>query len=255
MDTQRVQAIAKISGNNIPAEFIRSETEQLALTTFNGPIPEIPVIDFGNPDENTLVSFISNASQEWGFFQIINHGLPTEATKNLLKVGREFFELPDEEKEICAKVPGSDSLEGYGTKLQKEIQGKKDWVDDLFHFIWPLLASIISFGQRIHLHTDKLEYLLKINYYPPCPRPDLALGVPPHTDMSAVTFLMPKEVQGLQNDCKQRKDQDGMASFCSPPADMVVGPLPQLVSKENPAKYKCKKYKDYEYYKLNKLPQ
>lgn len=43
--------------------------------------------------------------------------------------------------------------------------------------------------------------------------------------------------------------------FCSPPADMVVGPLPQLVSKENPAKYKSKKYKDYEYCKLHKIPQ
>lgn len=45
---------------------------------------------------------------------------------------------------------------------------------------------------------DKLVYLLKINYYPPCPRPDLALGVPAHTDMSAITILVPNEIQGLQ---------------------------------------------------------
>lgn len=41
-------------------------------------------------------------------------------------------------------------------------------------------------------------HLLKINYYPPCPRPDLALGVVAHTDMSAITILVPNEVQGLQ---------------------------------------------------------
>ncbi|KAI3893443.1 hypothetical protein MKW92_049264 [Papaver armeniacum] len=333
METQRVQAIAKVSGDNIPAEFIRSETEQPALTTFNGPIPEIPVIDFSNPDEKNLVSLISNASQEWGFFQIINHGLPTEATKNLLKVGREFFELPDKEKEIYAKVPGSDSLEGYGTKLQKEIQGKKAWVDHLFHFIWPpsrinykfwpknppsyreaneeyakcmipivnKLLMLLSLGLGVGRHVikeavggDNMEYLLKINYYPPCPRPDLALGVPPHTDMSAVTLLVPNEVQGLQvlkddrwidakyipnalivhigdqveilsngkyksvlhrTTVNKEKTRMSWPVFCSPPADMVVGPLPQLVSKENPAKYKSKKYKDYEYCKLNKLPQ
>lgn len=45
---------------------------------------------------------------------------------------------------------------------------------------------------------DDLVYLLKINYYPPCPRPDLALGVLPHTDMSFITILVPNEVQGLQ---------------------------------------------------------
>lgn len=45
---------------------------------------------------------------------------------------------------------------------------------------------------------DDIVYLLKINYYPPCPRPDLALGVVAHTDMSYLTILVPNEVQGLQ---------------------------------------------------------
>jgi flavonol synthase len=43
--------------------------------------------------------------------------------------------------------------------------------------------------------------------------------------------------------------------FIEPPEDFVVGPLPQLVSDENPPKFKTKKYKDYQYCKLNKLPQ
>lgn len=45
---------------------------------------------------------------------------------------------------------------------------------------------------------DDMIHLLKINYYPPCPCPDLVLGVPPHTDMSYITILVPNEVQGLQ---------------------------------------------------------
>lgn len=45
---------------------------------------------------------------------------------------------------------------------------------------------------------DDLIYMMKINYYPPCPRPDLALGVVAHTDMSALTILVPNEVAGLQ---------------------------------------------------------
>jgi flavonol synthase len=43
--------------------------------------------------------------------------------------------------------------------------------------------------------------------------------------------------------------------FLEPPAEFVVGPLPQLVNEENPPKYKAKNFKDYAYCKLNKLPQ
>ena len=39
----------------------------------------------------------------------------------------------------------------------------------------------------------------RFNFYPPCPRPDRILGVKPHADASAVTFLLQdKEVEGLQ---------------------------------------------------------
>ncbi|CAL9779034.1 unnamed protein product [Musa acuminata subsp. burmannicoides] len=43
--------------------------------------------------------------------------------------------------------------------------------------------------------------------------------------------------------------------FCSPPGETVVEPLPQLASDDAPAKYKTKKYKDYAYWKPNKIPQ
>ena len=43
--------------------------------------------------------------------------------------------------------------------------------------------------------------------------------------------------------------------FLEPPGEFVVGPLPQLVDQQNPPKYKTKKFKDYSYCKLNKLPQ
>lgn len=43
-----------------------------------------------------------------------------------------------------------------------------------------------------------MVHLLKINYYPPCPCPDLVLGVPAHSDMCFITLLVPNDVQGLQ---------------------------------------------------------
>jgi flavonol synthase len=43
--------------------------------------------------------------------------------------------------------------------------------------------------------------------------------------------------------------------FVEPPPEHVVRPHPQLVADEFPAKYKAKKFKDYKYCKINKLPQ
>lgn len=48
------------------------------------------------------------------------------------------------------------------------------------------------------LGDEELELEMKINMYPPCPQPELALGVEPHTDMSALTILVPNDVPGLQ---------------------------------------------------------
>ncbi|XP_074279506.1 flavonol synthase/flavanone 3-hydroxylase-like [Silene latifolia] len=336
MEGERVQNIAMKSKtlDNIPSEFIRLEHEQPTLTTVHGSILQIPTIDLDNVDEEKAVEMISNASQEWGLFQIVNHGIPNEVIANLQKVGKEFFELPQEEKEIIAKPLGyNNGTQGYGTKLQKEVYGKKGWVDHLFHNVWP--PSIVDYqfwpsnppsyreaneeytkhlrqiGDKLLKYMSKglgledneiketsggeeLVYLLKINYYPPCPRPDLALGVVAHTDMSVLTILVPNDVPGLQvsrdglwYDVKYipnaliihvgdqmeimsngkykavlhrttvNKDRTRMSwpVFLEPPSEHEVGPIEKLISDENPAKYKKKKYGDYKYCKLNKIPQ
>ncbi|XP_052201866.1 flavonol synthase/flavanone 3-hydroxylase-like [Diospyros lotus] len=338
MVVERVQDLASSLSrclDNIPAEFIRSENEQPAVTTFHGKVLEVPVIDLGcgEEEEEEVVRLVAEAGREWGIFQVVNHGIPNEVISNLQRAGRQFFELPAEEKELYAKPANSKSVEGYGTKLQKEVDGKKGWVDHLFHRIWPPSAINYRFwpknppsyreanevyveklqgvaerlfrwlsmglgleGGRMHaaLGGEELEYMMKINYYPPCPRPDLALGVVAHTDMSTLTILVPNEVPGLQVFKDERwydvkyipnalvvhiGDQIEILSngkynavfhrstvnkettrmswpvFLEPPPELEVGPLPELISDENPSKYKTKKYKDYMYCKLNKLPQ
>ncbi|CAM8988669.1 unnamed protein product [Rhodiola kirilowii] len=335
MEVVRVQAIASsaMSKDTIPLEFIRSESEQPAITTVHGASLEVPVINFNEPDQTKLVHLVMEASREWGLFQIVNHEIPNEAIKKLQEVGRGFFELPTEEKEKYAKPVDSKSMEGYGTKLQKEVEGKKGWVDHLFHKIWPSSARNFRFWPEnppayreaneeytTHLHGivnkllstlslglglegdelkealggEELVYLLKINYYPPCPRPDLALGVVAHTDMSAITILVPNDVQGLQvfrdghwfdveyipnaliihigdqleivsngkykavlhrTTVNKEKTRISWPVFLEPPEDKEVGPHPKLVTDENPAKFNTKTYSEYTYRKLNKLPQ
>ncbi|CAA3001330.1 DMR6-LIKE OXYGENASE 1 [Olea europaea subsp. europaea] len=40
--------------------------------------------------------------------------------------------------------------------------------------------------------------LMILNCYPPCPQPDLTLGMPPHSDYGFLTLLLQDEVKGLQ---------------------------------------------------------
>lgn len=133
----RVYDIALTTGETIPAAFIRPENEQPGITTVHGETLEVPTIDFSDDNKEKLVGEVAKAARDWGMFQVVNHGIPDEVISRLQGVGKEFFELPRAEKEACAKEPGSKSLEGYGTKLQKEMEGKQGWVDHLFHKIWP----------------------------------------------------------------------------------------------------------------------
>ncbi|KFK40587.1 hypothetical protein AALP_AA2G015200 [Arabis alpina] len=105
----------------------------------------IPVVDLSNPDQELVARAVVKASEDWGFFQVVNHGIPTELMLRLQNVGKLFFELPDAEKKAVAKPPISelnlkdrpDSLEGYSRKYEVDLENKKGTVDQLSHNIWP----------------------------------------------------------------------------------------------------------------------
>ncbi|KAJ6409664.1 hypothetical protein OIU84_009208 [Salix udensis] len=62
---------------------------------------EIPLIDLSvstPSDTKEVVSKIGEASKKWGFFQVINHGVPLELRQKIEKVAKEFFDQPMEEK-------------------------------------------------------------------------------------------------------------------------------------------------------------
>ncbi|XVE95542.1 hypothetical protein REPUB_Repub02eG0106600 [Reevesia pubescens] len=60
----------------------------------------IPVIDFSklNGEERAkALAQIANACKEWGFFQLVNHGIPEELLERVKKVSSEFYKLEREE--------------------------------------------------------------------------------------------------------------------------------------------------------------
>ncbi|GAB4848221.1 hypothetical protein Ancab_002888 [Ancistrocladus abbreviatus] len=57
---------------------------------------------------------------------------------------------------------------------------------------------------------------ITVSYYPPCPQPELTLGLQAHSDMGAITLLIQDDVEGLQ----VYKDGDWMT--VKPLSDAVV---------------------------------
>jgi len=54
-------------------------------------------------------------------------------------------------------------------------------------------------GSFLDQFGEESLMLARFNFYPRCSRPDLVLGVKPHTDRSGITVLLQdKEVEGLQ---------------------------------------------------------
>ena len=48
------------------------------------------------------------------------------------------------------------------------------------------------------MELDRTTQIFAANYYPPCPDPESAIGIPPHTDHGLLTFLLQNGVGGLE---------------------------------------------------------
>lgn len=62
-------------------------------------------------------------------------------------------------------------------------------------------------SESLGLEASDLEKFLNVesglqifiaNLYPPCPQPELALGMPPHSDHGLLTLLIQNGINGLQ---------------------------------------------------------
>lgn len=95
----------------------------------------IPLIDLSKPDSKQL---IVRACEEFGFFKIINHGVPMEFITRLESEAIKFFSLPLSEKEKA----GQPNPFGYGNKHIGK-NGDVGWVEYLL-----LTANTESNSQR-----------------------------------------------------------------------------------------------------------
>ncbi|KAK7382655.1 hypothetical protein VNO80_01624 [Phaseolus coccineus] len=72
---------------------------------------------------------------------------------------------------------------------------------------------------------------IRLNHYPRCPNPDLALGVGPHKDIGALTILAQEEVAGLE--VKRKVDEEWIRVKLIPDAYIInLGDIVQVWSND-----------------------
>ncbi|KAL0371201.1 UNVERIFIED_CONTAM: 1-aminocyclopropane-1-carboxylate oxidase11 [Sesamum angustifolium] len=183
---------------------------------------QIPVIDFqgvaGNGTRRMqIVDEVRKASETWGFFQIVNHGVPTSVMDGILESTRRFHEQPEEAKTDLYSSDGRRNVRFYtinGHLKKPEVASWRDafsctFTDDFLdpEFIPPVCRDVLSelLSEALGLSRDFLERLqcmkseyLSCLYYPACPEPDRTLGTVRHSDPTILTVLVQDDSGGLQ---------------------------------------------------------
>ncbi|KAM3274162.1 hypothetical protein ACQJBY_043374 [Aegilops geniculata] len=236
-----VQTLSNSGMSSLPQQYIKPPSERPTGVT-NDPNLTIPVIDlasFSNTPEHhqEMLKAIASACKNWGFFQLVNHDVDTEAVRRMRSAWREFFDLPMEEKKVHANLPVT--YEGYGSRLGVEKGAILDWSDYYFLNLfpsdirnldkWPKIPTdlreatekyacqLISLCQVLlkamssslgleedYLHnafggSDGISATMRVNYYPRCPQPELTFGLSSHSDPGGFTLLLTDDnVEGTQ---------------------------------------------------------
>ncbi|KAJ4807874.1 2-oxoglutarate (2OG) and Fe(II)-dependent oxygenase superfamily protein [Rhynchospora pubera] len=197
-----------------------------------------PVIDLrgGRVDAEgwcEIIGEIMKAGKEFGFFQVINHGIPEKTISDMLQVCDEFFKMPAEEKaQYYSDDLSKPFLLNSSTTYDKgETRYWRDYLRLVCYPIeevidaWPekpenFRAVLSEYTLQVRELSSKLLKLIaqglgldkdyfggdfstgktqmNINHYPPCPDPSLTMGLMPHCDRHLITLLAQGTVSGLQ---------------------------------------------------------
>ncbi|XP_010679226.2 1-aminocyclopropane-1-carboxylate oxidase homolog 1 [Beta vulgaris subsp. vulgaris] len=218
--------------SSIPRFFIQPP-ENLSPRDGSSLSVEFPVIDFGDDGckgSSEVVKEIREACQTWGFFQLVNHGIPVKVMEELLEGIRRFHEQPTHEKTRFYTRDFNHKVRYYsnGDLLVARAANWRDSISceyqdgDLNPEEVPLICreAITKYmGNTLNLkkklsevlsvalglekeHLAKIECMetanLVCHYYPACPEPHLTLGATKHCDPSFMTVLLQDSTGGLQ---------------------------------------------------------
>ncbi|KAF8408089.1 hypothetical protein HHK36_007230 [Tetracentron sinense] len=195
-------------------------------------IPTVDLSPFFNEgledDKKKAIEIIAKACSDYGFFQVVNHGLPLSLMTRALELSKTFFEYPIEEK--LKSSPGSGAPLPAGYNRQPEHSADKneyllvfppgssfnvypnnppqfrEVLEDIFsHFTKTglLMESILNecLGLRSNFlkeyNNDRsLDFMVPLRYFPATDTENN--GITEHEDGNCFTFVFQDETEGLE---------------------------------------------------------
>ncbi|PON84482.1 Oxoglutarate/iron-dependent dioxygenase [Trema orientale] len=192
--------------------------------------PIINLEKLNGEERKNIMEQIKDACENWGFFELVNHGIPHELLDTVERMTKEHYRKCMEQrfKELVASK-GLDAVQAEVNDI--------DWESTFFlrHLPVSNIAEIPDlddeyrkimkdFAQKLEKLAEELLDLLcenlglekgylkkafygskgptfgtKVSNYPPCPKPDLIKGLRAHTDAGGIILLFQDDkVSGLQ---------------------------------------------------------
>lgn len=104
-----LEHLRRTGKDELPKEMTVNEADRSTIRYDEwNELSEIPVIDLSllQTDREGVVKQLHKAVSEWGFFHILNHGIPLELMQEVQAQGLKFFALPPEIKKKATPEPG-----------------------------------------------------------------------------------------------------------------------------------------------------
>ncbi|MCO5608753.1 hypothetical protein L7F22_062968 [Adiantum nelumboides] len=176
----------------------------------------------------------------------------------------------------CVRAQGNLGI--YLPLVEQTIKGYSEHMKLLAQRLLSLISESLGLKPSYIQNAIGEPYQnISLNYYPPCPQPELTLGLQSHSDLGAITLLLQDDVGGLQV-CvdgtwfavqpipgalvvnladqlqilsngryksiehravvNQNKSRISIATFYDPAKKVVISPASELVGSDHPAMYK-----------------
>ncbi|KHN30832.1 Gibberellin 2-beta-dioxygenase 8 [Glycine soja] len=171
-------------------------------------IPTADLSPFVREDEDgkkKAMEAITQACSEYGFFQIVNHGVSLDLIKEAMQPSKTFFDYSDEEKSKSSPSTNAPLPAGY-SKQPLHSPDKNEFqlsLKTLPSSDGLLLESIINeclglptnFLKEFN-HDRSWDFLLALRYFPASNNDNN--GITEHEDSNILTFVIQDGVGGLQ---------------------------------------------------------